>query len=426
MQDAASKIAFAKRYDLWYDIPTGDLLTMKSARDLISRQRRILDKVNHLLGANDTQIRTFLSSQVGDQDGHRSRTPTQPADKFDLDLIEAWDSDTMAIVIPPEPHSSHIREQLDLNDIITRDSNSSIGRVTLVDRDLKDKLINILRDMGAQIAFISRESVEQTVRSRQISTSMSESPMKGQDRFFQIVKNNVILTLVFDGHGSNAVIEFISSQYMDLAEIIAEPFPTTQSEAMSRTKRAFTKFETRIKSVRGSSSSGSTVVLAAHKLETKQCFFAHIGDSRVVWSLGPNKASGGSEDHKPDTPEETARIEKAGGNVTRAHGDVPRVGGVLATSRSFGDTSLKSPNNLKKEDFVSIIPTIDGPFTFESGSFYALASDGVFDVVQNDEIIRKVRADGVESAKKTTHAIANLARARGSRDDITFVLVWVL
>lgn len=406
------RLAFAKHHDLWYDIETGDLLSTKSARQLTSNQSRTLDKQNRVLGRDVQAIKTFLACK--DDTCHPVVNTA-----FDLNLIENWSDTTLAILNT----SDAIKEELDMNDIMSYESDTSIGKILLVDRTLKNQVIQVLTKMGALIAFVTREAVEQSFRSKQIQTFSSELPMKRQDRFFQIVQDNVLLTMVFDGHGSNNVIEFISSNYYDLADIIAEPFPQSQTEALTRTRTVFKKFETRIKSVRNASHSGSTVVLAAHKLSTKQCFFAHIGDSRVVWMN--KKGRGASVDHKPNSSDEQKRIEEAGGFVSFTPKDAPRVAGVLATSRSFGDTGLKVPENRAKKDFVSVVPDVDGPFTFEPGSFYVLGSDGVFDVVENDEILDRIQRVGSSGARQETQAIAQLARSRGSMDDITLVTVYV-
>ena len=60
-------------------------------------------------------------------------------------------------------------------------------------------------------------------------------------------------------------------------------------------------------------------------------FCANAGDSRAVLSR-KGEAVGLSEDHKPNVPEEEARINKANHFVSD-----DRVDGNLALSRAFGD-----------------------------------------------------------------------------------------
>lgn len=419
MREASIRTAFAKRHDLWYDIETGDLLSMKSARALTSTQKRVLDKQSHVLAQNAYELKTFLSAKE-ECDGETCH-PQIATERFDLDLIENWSEHTLAIL----DVSDQVKETLDVSDIMAYEADSSIGKVLLVDRELKAKVITTLTSIGAQISFISREAAEQTVRSRSVATFTADLPMrKHQDRSFQIVQENILLTMVFDGHGSDNVIQFISSNYYDLGAIIAEPFPTTNGEALVRCREVFKKFETRIKTVQNASYSGSTAVLAAHKLSTKQCFFAHIGDSRAVWHS--DDGDGATEDHKPNSPSEKKRIEDAGGEVTRAPGDAYRVNGNLSTSRSFGDTSLKVPANKRTKDFVSSVPDVDGPFTFSPGTFYALGTDGVFDVMSSEEIANGIRNAGPSNGQDATSKLAQSARLKGSADDITLVSVYVL
>lgn len=74
---------------------------------------------------------------------------------------------------------------------------------------------------------------------------------------------------------------------------------------------------------------GTTAVVV---LMTKDRYYvANIGDSRAVLCRGDN-AVALSTDHKPDSPSEKNRIEKAGGYVQQG-----RVNGALSLSRSFGD-----------------------------------------------------------------------------------------
>lgn len=69
-------------------------------------------------------------------------------------------------------------------------------------------------------------------------------------------------------------------------------------------------------------------------------YCANLGDSRGVLKSG-DEAIPLSEDHKPDNPGETERINNAKHFV-----ESKRVDGNLALSRAFGDFYLKDRENL--------------------------------------------------------------------------------
>lgn len=71
---------------------------------------------------------------------------------------------------------------------------------------------------------------------------------------------------------------------------------------------------------------------------------ANAGDSRAVLSK-KGKVKDLSVDHKPDTPSEKRRIERANGFV-----EMNRVNGSLALSRSLGDFEYKCNTIMKPED----------------------------------------------------------------------------
>jgi protein phosphatase 1L len=84
---------------------------------------------------------------------------------------------------------------------------------------------------------------------------------------------------------------------------------------------------------------GSTAVIAV--LDGSKLTVANVGDSRGLMCNSHGTAIPLSFDHKPDGEVEKARIEKAGGFVTKW--GVWRVNGILAVSRALGDYYLK-PN----------------------------------------------------------------------------------
>ncbi|XP_051138030.1 protein phosphatase 2C 51-like [Andrographis paniculata] len=177
---------------------------------------------------------------------------------------------------------------------------------------------------------------------------------------------------------------------------------------------------------------GTTAVVAV--VGETEVVIANCGDSRAVLSRG-GAAVQLSDDHKPDRPDELERIEISGGKVINWNGE--RVLGVLATSRSIGDYYLKP--YVIPEPEVRVLERTD------KDEFVILASDGLWDVVSNDLACQVVRrclfgqirrrtsrrrtaaAAGVSiatsPAAEAAAVLAELAMGRGSRDNISVVVV---
>ncbi|KAG0490556.1 hypothetical protein HPP92_007419 [Vanilla planifolia] len=168
---------------------------------------------------------------------------------------------------------------------------------------------------------------------------------------------------------------------------------------------------------------GSTAVVAVVGL--RKIFVANCGDSRVVLSRG-GVAVPLSFDHKPDRPDEMERVEADGGRIINWDGY--RVLGVLAVSRSIGDYYLKP--------YVSAIPEISVTERSEEDEFLILASDGLWDVVSNEAACRITRqclsGQAAEmfpevvcgrSAADAAALLAEIAMSRGSRDNISVIVV---
>ncbi|XP_042409686.1 probable protein phosphatase 2C 59 [Zingiber officinale] len=211
---------------------------------------------------------------------------------------------------------------------------------------------------------------------------------------------------VFDGHGGAQVAEYVKqnlfSNLLQHPKFISD-IKSALAEAYKHTDSEFLKCEN--SQNREAGSTASTAVLVGNRLVV-----ANVGDSRVVICKGGD-AIAVSRDHKPDQTDERQRIEDAGGFVMWA--GTWRVGGVLAVSRAFGDRHLKR--------FVVADPEIHEEEVDGSLEFVILASDGLWDVVSNEEAVEMVKSfeDPEQAAKK----LLQEAYQRGSADNITCVVV---
>lgn len=210
---------------------------------------------------------------------------------------------------------------------------------------------------------------------------------------------------VFDGHGGPGAADFVHTnlfrnlmQHRKLATdtyaAIAEVFEQTDEEYLNHPSLG-----------RDDGCTAVTAVLMGQRL-----LVANVGDSRAVLSRG-GKAIPLSIDHKPNLREERTRIEGAGGVVIWL--GTWRVGGVLAVSRSFGDRPLKR--------FVIPTPYIQEESLTERDDCIILASDGVWDVISNQEAVSLV--GGISDAGQAARRLVQEAFRRGSPDNISAVLI---
>lgn len=189
---------------------------------------------------------------------------------------------------------------------------------------------------------------------------------------------------VFDGHGGSRAAVYVKQNLFK--NLLGHPqFVTDTNLAIGST--------------------ASTAILVGDRL-----LVANVGDSRAVICIA-GRAIALSIDHKPNRSDERQRIEKAGGVVMWS--GTWRVGGVLAVSRAFGDRLLKK--------YVVAEPEIQEEPITSDVEFLVIASDGLWDVVSNQDAVTMVQniPDPAEAAKTLTEE----AYKKGSADNITCVVI---
>ncbi|KAG8058497.1 hypothetical protein GUJ93_ZPchr0002g23076 [Zizania palustris] len=164
--------------------------------------------------------------------------------------------------------------------------------------------------------------------------------------------------------------------------------------------------------------SGTTAVCAIK--QGKDLIIANLGDSRAVLATmsetGYLKAVQLTVDHKPSMPQEEARIKSCDGRVFGLK-DEPGVMRVwlpgenipgLAMARSLGDFRLKRHG-------VISTPQVTAHRLTGADLFVVLATDGVWDVLSNEEVVSIVCA-----TPRKQHASKAVAEAAVQRWKIKF------
>jgi serine/threonine protein phosphatase PrpC len=178
--------------------------------------------------------------------------------------------------------------------------------------------------------------------------------------------------------------------------------------------------------IEASGAAGSVLIL-----DEQTVHVAHIGDARILvgsWNRRDQRLIHVSRDHKPDLPEEKARLEAAGNDVRELGPDNYRIylkgenTPGLTMSRAFGDTLCKG---------VSREPEYHKFMMQPKDEWYAIvASDGVWEFITGDvafeKTAKKLRLKG---PRETLHFITNFSRKCWDRvcgdycDDITAIIV---
>ncbi|XP_051143005.1 protein phosphatase 2C 51-like [Andrographis paniculata] len=246
---------------------------------------------------------------------------------------------------------------------------------------------------------------------------------------------------VYDGHGGQRVARACGEMLHNLLASVVEGETSNETDWPAAMAAGFRNMDDEVNKIGASvATMGSTAVVAV--VGDDELVVANCGDSRAVLCRA-GVAVQLSDDHKPDRPDELARIELAGGRVINWNGQ--RVLGVLATSRSIGDDYLKP--------YVIADPETRVMNRGEDDEFLILASDGLWDVVSNDlacQVVRrcfqrqirsrrrqkddkqkcveeecdeKIGERGGGEAETAAAMLSELAMAKGSRDNISVVVV---
>jgi serine/threonine protein phosphatase PrpC len=224
---------------------------------------------------------------------------------------------------------------------------------------------------------------------------------------------------VFDGHGGADVASYLKTHMGRVLKGKLETILANNSDALSiedMKQVIYDSFKQIVHQIPTiiSLQTGSTAVVVLKY--AKHICVANCGDSRAIMNNGLHGVVELTKDHKPNRTDEYERITKNGGSVALAYrGDVPRVNGVLAVSRSVGDFLL-FPH-------VTWEPEIKYFHATDRNAYLFIGTDGIWDTVSNLEVVEIINKCFMTSQYKSIgNEIVSLARSRGSGDNIAFLI----
>ncbi|XP_016507715.2 putative protein phosphatase 2C 72 [Nicotiana tabacum] len=295
---------------------------------------------------------------------------------------------------------------------------------------------------------------------QQIGSVYSQQGCKGLNQDSAILYQgygveNGVFSGVFDGHGENGQIvsklvmnklpSLLLKHILSLPKItspkqnVKEVDESAKNKNFNKWKEAFlSSFKVVDKEIKcleklDCSCSGTTAVVAIR--QDDDLIIANLGDSRAV--LGRKTEEGTIEpvplttDLKPSLPSEAERIRNCGGRVLALEKE-PHIQRVwlpnedapgLAMSRAFGDFMLKNYGIISR-------PDVSYHHLSSNDQFLVLATDGVWDVLSNDQVVSIVCStnDGAAAAKAVVEASIDAWKQKfpnTKRDDCTAICLFL-
>lgn len=232
---------------------------------------------------------------------------------------------------------------------------------------------------------------------------------------------------VFDGHAGDRAAIFLEKELKARVAALADPTDETQlSQCVQKLDADFLKD---VEQREDGSTCTFCVVHPVDAVDGKKAWeviAVNVGDSRSVLIHPDGSIESLTEDHKPETEAENARIRAAGGSVA-----MNRVDGQLAMSRAIGDWQYKANPNLKlDEQKVNAVPDIVKTVATE-GDVLLICCDGIVEQMTNDdaaacvmEVCAKMRSESNDiDPARVCWELNRLSLQRGSKDNHSAMLV---
>ncbi|KAF7729718.1 Protein phosphatase 2C 1 [Apophysomyces ossiformis] len=223
---------------------------------------------------------------------------------------------------------------------------------------------------------------------------------------------------IFDGHAGKATAEWCGENFhKTLAECLDRHASKPVAEILNA---AFLQVDEQVNEKEGKFS-GCTAVVAFVQMDGDKTQFlfplsknqkrilhvGNVGDARAVLSRN-GKAVRLSYDHKGSDAQEAKRIVDLGGFMMNN-----RVNGVLAVTRSLGDSVMK--------EFV-----VGNPYTAQTelqanDDFLILACDGLWDVCEDQDAVDLIK--DIEDAQAASQKLLDHALANFSTDNLSIMVI---
>jgi protein phosphatase PTC1 len=244
-----------------------------------------------------------------------------------------------------------------------------------------------------------------------------------ENSFHKDVKQNHQVYILSDGHSGHKA-----------AEVTVKLLPEVFSKFLLQEKEQGTKEnicenailnsfvhmdEILQKEVDDNSGCTTNLIYLCYEGNKRVVYSGNVGDSRSIL-LRESGALRLSYDHKAIDKEEQKRVKQEGGVIIRK-----RLYGTLAVTRSLGDFEMKETISC-----LSNKPHITRTEILDSDTFLIIASDGVWDVIKDEDVYELVKLTDFKTVDNITNKPIDLSKLLvkksvqlGSKDNISCIVI---
>ncbi len=243
---------------------------------------------------------------------------------------------------------------------------------------------------------------------------------------------------VYDGHGGNGCSLYLKE---NLHNYLTEFSKENLIKSIEQSENNFIKNYSLNDKNEIKDPSGSCGIITM--IKDNKIIIGNVGDSRCV-IFKKSKVHFYTNDHKPGIESEKNRIIKAGGKIYQTPSFIPLfqngqeieipwrvLPGRLSVSRTFGDIEAKDERFGGMKNVVCAIPDVFEMEIDEDFSFIVLGCDGIFDVLNHDDLIQCVKIVLKEKknldrnliCKECAEMIIKSALAKDSFDNVSVIFI---
>ena len=385
-------------------------------------KQNVLKNLNHIENKNCSSMKNMITSQpieynkdsILDQISHMIDAKTKNKENnFGLNLNNPNNNNKNNFLIP-DTNNIKVKKNI----IGKCFQNTPITSINSIKFENKIKTEKIEENLNLDKKILTYE-YNPNAKSV-ISFSYNEDKnIKSKMEDFHLIIDNFMSSnkkgyfSLFDGHGIDCI-EPTKYATCRFPNILIENLQNSNYNIEQSLIISFKKIDDELKKYSQIENCGSTATIILIDKELNLIYSANVGDSKSIL-INKNKTYKNlTTEHKVESNyEENERIKKLGGLIFNG-----RLFGQLVLSRALGDFSLKNNGLIS-------IPSIHKILLNEDDCFIVIASDGIWDVLSEDDITNICIDNYNLNCDELGKFIVKKAIDMGSEDNISCIIVLI-